>query len=334
MTDAKIALLAYIWPTYCLQVHIFEFMEPRHLIRAAIAASVLGHLALAVGVYFADARPMEVHDHSVSVDLVTPQDLAEAEKKAEETKPEPAPEKQPEPAKPEFRLPDLTTKPTLDEQKTPAAAAATPQSSQPRSEPESVTRQQQAAPASPPPPPESQQPPSSPPQQQAQALSSPSPAAQPPVQQQAVSPPQPVPQSSPPAAEQAPPQTDPDITVKYGVILGLPGFGGAPASEQADVAKTDITAFHRHLKTCLKLPADVARNDDAMVKLRAMLSPDGRLVAEPTVIEVRRPAKAALLLQAAKHALEACQPYSMLPADKYNEWKVLDLPFTPRDFAS
>jgi hypothetical protein len=117
-------------------------------------------------------------------------------------------------------------------------------------------------------------------------------------------------------------------------MLGLPGFGGAPASEQADVAKTDIAAFHRHLKTCLKLPANVARNDDAMVKLRAMLTPDGRLVAEPTVIEVRRPAKAALLLQAAKQGLEACQPYSMLPADKYNEWRVLDLPFTPQDFGS
>ncbi len=315
-------------------------MEPRHLIRAAIAASVLGHLALAAGVYFADAKPMEAPDESVSVDLVTPQELAEVQKKADEAKSEPEPEKLPEPAKPEFRLPDLTTRPTLEEQKTPADTAAKPQASPQKSEPQSAARQQQAAPAPSPPQqqsqPQPQQPPSPPPQQQAQAPSSPPPppaAAQPPRQQQAALQ-SPALQSPPPAAEQAPPQTDPDITVKYGVILGLPGFGGAPASEQADVAKTDIAAFHRHLKTCLKLPADVARNDDAMVKLRAMLSPDGRLVAEPTVIEVRRPAKAALLLQAAKHALEACQPYSMLPADKYNEWKVLDLPFTPQDFGT
>ncbi|UGV26268.1 hypothetical protein E0H22_11530 [Rhodopseudomonas boonkerdii] len=300
-------------------------MEPRHLIRAAIAASVLGHLALAAGVYFADARPIAVHDESVSVDLVTPQDLAEAEKKAEEAQPEP--DKQPEPAKPEFRLPDLTFQPTLEE-KTPAESAA-----KPPSEPQSASPQQQAAPA---PHPQQQQPrPSSSPQQQAQAPSSPQPTAPPSEQQQtALQPQQPELQLPPSVVGQAPPQPDPDITVKYGVMLGLPGFGGAPASEQADVAKTDIAAFHRHLKTCLKLPADVARSDDAMVKLRAMLSPDGRLVAEPTVIEVRRPAKAALLLQAAKHALEACQPYSMLPADKYNEWRVLDLPFTPQDFGS
>ena len=306
-------------------------MEPRHLIRAAIAVSVLGHLALAAGVFFADAKPIEPHDDNVSVDLVTPQELAEAEKKAEEAKPEPEPEKKAEPAEPEFRLPDLTTRPTLEEQKTLAAAATKPPSSPPKSEQQSQNQPQKAAsaPAPQPPQPAPQSPPA---QQQAQSSAS-SPAAAPPQQQQAALQPPPPPPQQPPAA-QAAPQSDPDITVKYGVMLGLPGFGGAPASEQADVAKTDIAAFHRHLRTCLKLPAEVARNDDAMVKLRAQLSPDGRLVAEPTVIEVRRPAKAALLMQAAKHALEACQPYSMLPADKYNEWRVLDLPFTPQDFAT
>jgi len=27
-----------------------------------------------------------------------------------------------------------------------------------------------------------------------------------------------------------------------------------------------------------------------------------------------------------------CQPYKMLPPDKYNEWKVFDLSFTPQNF--
>jgi hypothetical protein len=33
-------------------------------------------------------------------------------------------------------------------------------------------------------------------------------------------------------------------------------------------------------------------------------------------------------------ALQACQPYAMLPADRYREWKVLDLNFTPQDFVN
>jgi hypothetical protein len=39
------------------------------------------------------------------------------------------------------------------------------------------------------------------------------------------------------------------------------------------------------------------------------------------------------LMQGAISALQACQPYAMLPADEYGEWKVLDLSFTPQDFA-
>jgi hypothetical protein len=37
-------------------------------------------------------------------------------------------------------------------------------------------------------------------------------------------------------------------------------------------------------------------------------------------------------MQSAIAALQACQPYTMLPPQRYGEWKVLDLVFTPRDF--
>jgi hypothetical protein len=42
--------------------------------------------------------------------------------------------------------------------------------------------------------------------------------------------------------------------------------------------------------------------------------------------------KGPLLMQSAISALQACQPFAMLPADKYNEWRILDLSFTPQDF--
>jgi hypothetical protein len=50
------------------------------------------------------------------------------------------------------------------------------------------------------------------------------------------------------------------------------------------------------------------------------------------LIEASASAKGPLLMQAAVEALAACQPYAGLPAEKYNEWKVIDLSFTPRDF--
>ena len=44
--------------------------------------------------------------------------------------------------------------------------------------------------------------------------------------------------------------------------------------------------------------------------------------------------KGPLLMQGAIRALQACQPYAMLPAARYGEWKVLDLSFTPQDFSA
>ena len=106
----------------------------------------------------------------------------------------------------------------------------------------------------------------------------------------------------------------------------------APATEAADIASTLITAFRRHLKTCSKLPASLSSADDVKVKLRVLMTPDGRLAADPILIEASASMKGPLLMQGAIRALQACQPYAMLPADRYGEWKVLDLSFTPQDF--
>jgi hypothetical protein len=79
---------------------------------------------------------------------------------------------------------------------------------------------------------------------------------------------------------------------------GADNFDG-PATEAADIASTLITEFRRHLKTCSKLPASLS-----------------------------------VLMQGAIRALQTCQPYAMLPKDRYGEWKVLDLSFTPQDFSA
>ena len=112
-----------------------------------------------------------------------------------------------------------------------------------------------------------------------------------------------------------------------------PGDGfDAPASKTADVASSLVTEFRRHLKTCSKLPASIAPSDKIKIKLRVLMTPEGKLAAEPILIEASASAKGPALMQSAIGALQACQPYAMLPADRYGEWKVLDLSFTPQDF--
>ena len=113
---------------------------------------------------------------------------------------------------------------------------------------------------------------------------------------------------------------------------GDDNFDG-PATEAADIASTLIAAFRRHLKTCSKLPASLSGTDDVKVKLRVLMTPEGKLAAGPILIEASASAKGPALMQGAVTALQACQPYAMLPVDRYGEWKVLDLSFTPQDFS-
>jgi hypothetical protein len=131
---------------------------------------------------------------------------------------------------------------------------------------------------------------------------------------------------------------EPDLSIKYQVMLGLPPDTSgdsfdAPASANAELASNLVAEFRRHLKTCSKLPDTIASSDKIKITLRVLMTLEGKLAAEPILIEASASAKGPALMQSAIGALEACQPFAMLPADRYGEWKVLDLSFTPQDFA-
>jgi hypothetical protein len=156
--------------------------------------------------------------------------------------------------------------------------------------------------------------------------------------------PRPQPQPQPPSTSASPGivPPEPDLSVKYHVLLGLPpalsqdrpgdGFD-APASAVAGVASGQVAEFRRQLKTCSKLPESIAASDPVKIKLRVFMTREGKLATEPVLIEASASVKGPELMQSAVNALQACQPYAMLPADKYDEWKVLDLSFTPQDLA-
>ena len=249
---------------------------------------------------FAEVHPFgSVTAEPIAVDIVSPAEVP--------NKPEPLPEPKAEPSD-SF---DLSSKSAPPSSPAPAAAqnaVARPQKQAALSTPRPDRQQIQQASAQPQPPSTSQPPPTSP-----------SPAFIPP---------------------------EPDLSVKYQVMLGLPpdmpqgipqdkpgdGFD-APASKTADIASSLVSEFRRRLKTCSKLPGSVAPSDKLTIKLRVFMTLEGKLAAEPVLIEASASEKGPALMQSAISALEACQPYQMLPADRYGEWKVLDLSFTPQDFS-
>jgi hypothetical protein len=295
-------------------------MEPRKIIRTDIAASAIAHLTLvALIIVISEVHPFHsAPPETVAVDIVTPEQVKQEEAKAEEKAEEKAKEKPEPPA--ELKLPklDFNDKPDAALKPAPAKEKAAPQS----------LRQKQAA------------------QETAQKQPQPSQVTpqQPPPQPQAAQPPSPAtpqPQPAPPAYL-AP---EPDITVRYGVMLGLPpelppaqkdapkdDGGDAKDSIGAKLPPEVVAELRQHLRSCSKLPAGVAPADAVRIRLRAVLATDGTLARPPILIEAPPSAKGVAIVESAMSALQACQPYKMLPVDKYEEWKVMDLSFTPGDF--
>ena len=279
-------------------------MKPGQILRTGIAASAIAHLsALMLVLFFTEVHPFgSVTAEPITVDIVSPAEAPDIPKK-EVPLPEPKPD------------PSVFSKS--------AAASSLPPAAQPPA----------AQPAAAQPP--ASQPPAAQPHQQA-ALQAPSPSLQPANAR-------PQPPATSPTPGYLPPE--PDLSIKYHVLLGLPAElppeppkaksgddFDAPASKTADIASSLITEFRRHLRTCSKLPASIEPSDKLRITLRVLMTLEGKLAADPILIEASASPKGPALMQGAIAALEACQPYTMLPADRYGEWKVLDLSFTPKDF--
>ncbi|CAL78296.1 conserved hypothetical protein [Bradyrhizobium sp. ORS 278] len=286
-------------------------MERWQFIGWGIAASVLAHLLIVGSVVVSTTvRPYELaKTDEIRVDIV---DADEPQKTPEPT---PAPSPSPELTLPQFAPTTL-----------PAAAAPPP------APPPAAQETTKPTPAA---PPVAKQPTSA--QTPAKAAKT---AAKQESKLAARPPPMPTPTPS-----YVPPE--PDLTVKYGVPLGLPpplmplpAAAGADQEVGSTATKTvaaDIdAALRQRFRSCARLPAGLSRSEDIFAKVLVPLRPDGRLAAEPEFLggpakDEEQAAKVLKLSQGAIAALTACQPYP-LPPDRYEEWKVIEMSVELKDF--
>jgi hypothetical protein len=160
----------------------------------------------------------------------------------------------------------------------------------------------------------------------------------PPLQSQLVRPER---QSDPPPPEDThsdtatrPEQVLPD-PARVAELLNLsmqvanPDLDGGPSESASKLSAGDIAAFKQRLRTCWVAPPGTSGAKPNVV-VRVSLAPNGRLRAEPDVISISSASSVdgPALVNSAKRALQRCQPYTVLPADKYQEWKLLDLSFS------
>jgi hypothetical protein len=297
---------------------------PIRFTRSAVIISAVVHGgALVLAVLFTGANPFDSEaTEAISVDIVSPS----------EAPPVPDPwavpkEESIEPPKPQFDVAALTPTPPM-----PSPPQPQPEAKQAKT---TAKAQQEAR--------RSEASASSPVKGQEFGKAPPSPQAPPPQ----TPPPQASPQQAPPPQMKGAAtdggmgshqgaEAQPNAANMFSMPLALPDgrLGGAfdaPATETAKLERSSIDALRERIKSCAPLPAGVSPSDRVSLVIRIALKPDGSLAGQPTLIEASASPKGPAVLQSLFAGFAKCQPFNMLPADKYREWRSLDIRFTPQD---
>jgi hypothetical protein len=116
-------------------------------------------------------------------------------------------------------------------------------------------------------------------------------------------------------------------------MLNLPtdtstSLAAPPSEEKSNLAREEVAAFKAQVSKCWVAPAGMPNTPDANVLIRIALNPDGTLGTAPELIAAPVSIDGRPLAESAKRALRKCQPYAVLPAGKYRDWKILDMSFT------
>jgi hypothetical protein len=140
----------------------------------------------------------------------------------------------------------------------------------------------------------------------------------------------------PPAPPQPQPEETPDqpgaaeMLAQLALVGGRLGGGFAAPPIDATRAAYDFTApVRERVSACSARPDGVDARDNISIKLRVSLNRDGTLASPPQLLEPAASWKQQALMQSITDALQRCQPYTMLPEEKYKQWKTLDLMIFP-----
>jgi hypothetical protein len=134
-----------------------------------------------------------------------------------------------------------------------------------------------------------------------------------------------------PDPEETPDQ--PNMVAQYALAGGPLGGGFALPPVDTIQAGYDFTApFRERVTFCSRLPSELADDDKITVKIRVSFNRDGTLAGVPRLLGPPPSAKQQALFERAVAALEKCQPYTMLPPERYKQWKTLVLDIYPLSF--
>jgi len=282
--------------------------------RVSLLASVIAHIAILLGALVSWGSP-RTHDWkppSVEVDIV-PED--EAPKVADLKGPIP------EPPKPEFPQQPPQQAPSSARPPTPPTAAPAP-SQQAQAWPQPTPPQQAAAPAPQTQPSRIEAPPVAPPKPLSEGSGQPEHSESSEQSQSRLA----LDAKTDPALEQA------EAAARLAELIMVSPDGKitrSTAPPSNELTPEEIAELKSRISKCWVSPATGAGADRTLVIIRVAFNPDGAVARDPELIQAPAVAAGPVVLRNAIQAVRQCGPYGFLPRQKYKDWRVLDLAFTP-----
>jgi hypothetical protein len=114
-------------------------------------------------------------------------------------------------------------------------------------------------------------------------------------------------------------------------LLGgrLGGGFNAPPIDSPLVGYDFTEPFRRVVSACSPPVPSVSPREQVSIRIRVFLNRDGTLTKAPLLREANPSDKQEAMMQSFVAGLEKCQPYTMMPPEKYAQWKVIDLVVFP-----
>jgi colicin import membrane protein len=109
-----------------------------------------------------------------------------------------------------------------------------------------------------------------------------------------------------------------------------PGLGKSNGTA-ATLSQSEIDALRKRLGECWNPPPGAMNGASLKVVLRVLFKPDATVATQPELVAASNSPFGPAMAESAKRAIMTCQPFTMLRAEHYQQWRDIEITFDPRE---
>jgi outer membrane biosynthesis protein TonB len=98
---------------------------------------------------------------------------------------------------------------------------------------------------------------------------------------------------------------------------------------------SEVDAVRAKIETCWSMPSGAKDAEKLVVRIKFRLNPDGSIMGSPRIVSSSPGGSGAryyrIAAEAARRAVQKCEPYDMLPRAKYKRWQDMEMTFDPKE---